>query len=152
MRAPDIESHPANQKAESPERNTVITECDLPDAPEKVWKALTVPKWLKAWLPEAIESEILAAEPNRLLRYRWAGGEADKDASGRALESVVTFELTGRADGGTHLRVVHRVAEESRVIPFGPRKKAPVAMAVGSSCARRHRGTLVVTAVLRRAA
>jgi len=93
----------------------VITECDLPDAPEKVWRALTVPELLVEWLPEALESEIVEAEPNRLLRYRWSGGEHDKDAAGRPVESVVSFELTGAEDGGTHLRVVHRplVLEET---------------------------------------
>ena len=28
----------------------VVTECDLPDAPQKVWKALTQPELLAAWL------------------------------------------------------------------------------------------------------
>ncbi len=114
--------------------NSVVTECDLPQAPEKVWKALTAPALLAGWLPEAIESEILEARPNRLLRYRWAD---DKDAAGRPLESVVSFELTGNTDGGTHLRVVHRVVEEARVIPFGLRRKAPVAMAMNPTWLRR---------------
>jgi uncharacterized protein YndB with AHSA1/START domain len=104
--------------AEPAAPNSVVTECDLPDAPEKVWRALTVPKLLADWLPEAVDSEILEAEPNRLLRYRWAGGEQDKDAAGRPLESVVSFELTGTEDGGTHLRVVHRplVEEPATVV------------------------------------
>ena len=40
-----------------------------------MWKALTVPELLAAWLPDAVNSEILAAEPNRLLRYRWPAKE-----------------------------------------------------------------------------
>jgi uncharacterized protein YndB with AHSA1/START domain len=28
----------------------IVTECDLPDPPEKVWRALTVPELLAAWL------------------------------------------------------------------------------------------------------
>jgi uncharacterized protein YndB with AHSA1/START domain len=119
---------------------SVVTECDLPEAPEKVWKALTVPRLLTRWLPDAIGSEILVAEPNRLLRYRWAGTDRDRDADGRPLESVVTFELTGTSNGGTHLRVTHGllvdavvvaragVAESASVIPFGPpRRGEPVA-------------------------
>jgi uncharacterized protein YndB with AHSA1/START domain len=101
----------------------VVTECDLPDAPEKVWKALTEPELLAAWLPEAVSCEVLVAEPNRLLRYRWRG-ESDRDAAGRVLESVVTFELTDNSTGGTHLRVDHRVLAD--VIPFR-RPHAPVA-------------------------
>jgi uncharacterized protein YndB with AHSA1/START domain len=111
------ESH-GDRAAEPASSNSVVTECDLPDAPEKVWRALTVPKLLADWLPEAVESEILEAQPNTLLRYRWAGGEQDKDAAGRPLESVVTFELTGTDGGGTHLRVVHRplVEEPATVV------------------------------------
>jgi uncharacterized protein YndB with AHSA1/START domain len=113
--------------------NSVVTECDLPDAPDKVWKALTVPKLLAAWLPDAVDSEILAAEPNRMLRYRWSGREEDRDERGRTLESVVTFELTGTDSGGTHLRVVHRlVGASSTVIAFRSRGRKPVTSAVAS--------------------
>jgi uncharacterized protein YndB with AHSA1/START domain len=123
-------------EADLPEPDTpksVVTECDLPDEPERVWKALTSPKLLAQWLPEAVGSEILEAQPNRKLRYRWPARKDDTDAGGRAVESVVSFELTGTTDGGTHLRVVHRVVEEVRVIPFGVRSKAPVALAGASS-------------------
>ncbi len=113
--------------------NCVVTECDLPEAPDKVWKALTVPKLLAAWLPDAIKSEILAAEPNRLLRYRWPGREQDRDERGQTLESVVTFELTGTENGGTHLRVVHRlVAASSNILVFRGRGRKPAASAVAS--------------------
>jgi hypothetical protein len=36
---------------------------------------------------------------------------------------VVTFELTCTADGGTHLRVDHRVVAVAAVIPFKLRKR-----------------------------
>ena len=110
----------------------VVTECDLPEAPEKVWKALTAPELLAAWLPEAVECEILAAEPDRLLSYKWRAGADDKDAVGHPVDSVVTFELTGTADGGTHLRVDHRVL--AAVIPFKLRKR-PVTSGSGGACA-----------------
>jgi uncharacterized protein YndB with AHSA1/START domain len=95
----------------------VVTECDLPDDPKKVWKALTVPELLAAWLPDAVDYEVLASEPDRLLRYRWRGNEFD---------SVVTFELSATPEGGTHLRVDHRV--QADVLPFRSRT-APVACA-----------------------
>lgn len=110
--------------------NSVVTECDLPQAPDKVWRALTVPRLLEAWLPDAVKSEILEAEPNRLLRYRWPGNEQDKDARGRTLESVVTFELTGTQTGGTHLRVVHSLQAPSNILPFKTRRTEPVACAL----------------------
>jgi uncharacterized protein YndB with AHSA1/START domain len=125
----DGEGRPGRRGAGTGRRSSVVTECDLPEAPDKVWKALTVPKLLAAWLPDAVNSEILAAEPNRLLRYRWSGREEDRDERGRTLESVVTFELTGTQTGGTHLRVVHRlVSASSNVVAFEGRRKEPFAM------------------------
>lgn len=99
----------------------VVTECDLPDAPKKVWKALTVPELLAAWLPDAVDYEVLASEPDRLLRYRWRGHEFD---------SVVTFELTPTSTGGTRLRVDHRVLAD--VLPFRSRGAEPVACGGGA--------------------
>ena len=112
--------------------DSVITECDLPETPEKVWKALTDPALLAAWLPEVVASEVLAAEPNRLLCYRWRPGDGDQDAVGRPVDSVVTFELTGTDTGGTHLRVDHRVL--AAVLPFKLRKR-PVTSGSGGTCA-----------------
>jgi uncharacterized protein YndB with AHSA1/START domain len=83
---------------------SVILECALEAPPEKVWRALTEPALLARWLPpmgpgEPIETRLLDAEPNRLVRYGWRGA-----ASG---DSVVTVELSPAADGGTWLRLVH---------------------------------------------
>ena len=89
--------------------NTVVTEVELPAAPARVWRALTVPRLLRAWLPEALSCEVLAAEPERLLRYRWRGGGDEGDALGLRPESHVTFELTATPAGGTRLRVTHRL-------------------------------------------
>ncbi|MBZ9794509.1 SRPBCC family protein [Mesorhizobium sp. ES1-4] len=99
-------------------------EYDLAEPPEKVWRALTVPELLAAWMmpndikpragsrfafagPDAaIECEILDAEPGRLLRYSWR--EQPRDAARRdPLDSTVTFTLARTLSGGTHLRVVH---------------------------------------------
>ncbi|CDX14610.1 Activator of Hsp90 ATPase 1 family protein [Mesorhizobium plurifarium] len=101
-------------------------ECDLPDSPEKVWRALTEPELLAAWLmpndikaeagsrfafagPDApIECEVLEAEPGRLLRYFWRERPGAKDADQLpAFDSIVTFTLARTASGGTHLRIVH---------------------------------------------
>jgi len=124
----DGESRAERRNARAEPRKSVVTECELPEAPDKVWKALTVPKLLAAWLPDAVDSEILAAEPNRSLSYRWPGREEDRDERGRRLESVVTFELTGTSTGGTHLRVVHRLVASARsnVLVFRARGGRPV--------------------------
>ncbi|WP_442921176.1 SRPBCC family protein [Mesorhizobium sp. Cs1299R1N1] len=97
-------------------------EYDLAEPPEKVWRALTVPELLAAWMmpndirprtgsrfafagPEApIECEILDAEPERLLRYSW---REQSDDAAHPLDSTVTFTLARTISGGTHLRIVH---------------------------------------------
>lgn len=98
---------------------SVIVDCDLAEPPEKVWRALTVPELLAAWLmpndfaPEVghdftfrpgqgadIACAVLDVEENRLLRYSWR--EEDQP-----VDSVVTVRLTPLAGGGTHLRLVH---------------------------------------------
>ncbi|RUV28089.1 MULTISPECIES: SRPBCC domain-containing protein [unclassified Mesorhizobium] len=104
--------------------DSIEFECELPDPPEKVWRALTVPDLLAAWMmpndikPEIgsrfafakagapIECEILNAEPERLLRYSWRERPAPGNAAD-PLDSIVTFTLGRTASGGTHLRIVH---------------------------------------------
>ena len=101
-------------------------ECELPDPPEKVWRALTVPELLAAWMmpnnimPEIgkrfafatpdtpIECEVLDAEPGKRLRYSWRERPAAGEANGSAgFDSTVTFTLARTPSGGTLLRIVH---------------------------------------------
>jgi uncharacterized protein YndB with AHSA1/START domain len=130
----DTNTVPAGDSLAS--RSVIVTECDLPEAPEKVWKALTTPELLAKWLPEAAGCEVLAAEPNRLLRYRWRPGADDRDESGRELDSVVTFELTNTPTGGTHLRVDHRVLTAAPVISLFRARQKPTACMLGASMLR----------------
>ena len=108
--------------------DSIVFECDLSESPEKVWRALTQPELLAQWLMPGdgesaarsadqsapinrsapVECEVLAAEPNRFLRYRWR--ETERGRAGKAREtvdSIVTFELSVMPTGGTHLRLVH---------------------------------------------
>lgn len=103
----------------------LLFECDLPDPPEKVWRALSEPELLAAWLmpndiePQAgkhfsfagpaapIECQVLDAEPGRLLRFSWRERPGTDDGELAAFDSVVTFTLARTAAGGTHLRIVH---------------------------------------------
>lgn len=112
------------EKTFDAEEEAIAFECDLPEAPEKVWRALTVPELVAAWLmpndlkPEpgarftfsgkpgeggSVECEVLDVVPERLIRYSWR----DEDARRQALDSTVTFELARTTEGGTHLRIVH---------------------------------------------
>ncbi len=93
--------------------DSVIVECELPDPPEKVWRALTEPdlvaEWLTADEPEPIEREVVLEEPHRLLRVAWRDGSD--------VESLVTFELERTATGGTNLRIVHTGISEAANAP-----------------------------------
>lgn len=98
---------------------SVIVDCDLAEPPEKVWRALTVPELLAAWLmpndfaPEVghdftfhperggdIACEVLDVEENRMISYSWREDD-------QPVESVVTVRLTPLTGGGTHLLLVH---------------------------------------------
>jgi uncharacterized protein YndB with AHSA1/START domain len=105
----------------------IVVECDFDEPPEKVWRALTEPELLAAWLaPDSmhpaengphrlvfgeeqvtVELEAVSEEPPHLLRYRWGATEREGAIGERRLDSVVTFELTESESGGTHLRIVH---------------------------------------------
>ena len=92
---------------------SVVVEREIPFAPEKIWRALTQPHLIEAWLMKndfkpavdhrfqlrgdggSVDCRVLVVEPNRSLSYTW-------DAMG--LESVVTWTLTPTG-AGTHLRM-----------------------------------------------
>ena len=111
-------------ESQSDAADAIEFEYDLAEPPEKVWRALTVPELLAAWMmpndmrpeignrfaftgPDApIECEILDAEPERLLRYSWREQPGDA-ARQDPLDSTVTFTLARTVSGGTHLRIVH---------------------------------------------
>jgi uncharacterized protein YndB with AHSA1/START domain len=98
---------------QSNETRSVVVEREMPYPPEKIWRALTQPHLIEAWLMKndfkpvvghafnlsadwgAVDCQVLAVEPNKTLSYKW-------DAMG--LESVVTWTLTPTS-AGTHLRM-----------------------------------------------
>jgi uncharacterized protein YndB with AHSA1/START domain len=97
----------------TPHVRAVVIERELPYPPEKIWRALTQPHLIEAWLMKSdfapvvghrfdfradwgsVGCEVLEVEANRTLSYSWAA---------MGLESVVTFTLT-ELGSGTHLRV-----------------------------------------------
>jgi uncharacterized protein YndB with AHSA1/START domain len=94
---------------------SVVIEREFPYSPEKIWRALTQPHLIEAWLMKndfapvvghrfdlradwgSVGCQVMEVQPNRTLSYTWAAV---------GLESVVTWTLT--ASGvGTHLRMEH---------------------------------------------
>ena len=99
---------------------SVVVERDLAWPPERVWRALTQPHLIEAWLMKndfspdighrftlrgdwggVLDCEVLAVEPNRRLTYSWNHAHEDPAFD---LQSVVTFTLAP-TPSGTHLRV-----------------------------------------------
>ena len=89
------------------ETDALVFECALDAPPEKVWRALTIPEYLERWLkPEKdLDLSVVTSEENRSLTYRWR--EAGQGAIVGMEDSLVTFELTPIATGGTWFRLTH---------------------------------------------
>ena len=140
-------------KATPQSSDSLVFECDFEEPPEKVWRALTEPEVLEAWLTpaETASYEILTADPHRLLRYRWRDRESEAaDSVEREIQSVVTVELAPGPEGGTHLRLTHADFKiVSTATPLSGVQVTPI------RCARRGRTrtvSLVAPRSLRRAA
>jgi uncharacterized protein YndB with AHSA1/START domain len=116
---------PAARRTES-----ILVEDKLPDSPEQVWRALTDPRLLEAWLMPnniraevgarfqfhtapapgwsgIVECEVLEVVPQRLLVYSWRGGSKAAEGYGHELDTVVTWKLTPLENGGTRLELEH---------------------------------------------
>ena len=99
---------------------SVIVEREIPYPPEKIWRALTQPHLIEAWLMKndfnpvvghrfnlradwgTVDCQVLAVEPNKTLSYTWGAYD---------LKSVVTWTLTPTTTG-TRLRM-----EQSGFLP-----------------------------------
>src|SRR4029079_11418173 len=96
---------------------SVFAEREIPSAPEKLWRALTQPHLIEAWLMKndfkpsvghrfnlrgdwggVLDCEVLAVEPHRMLSYTWNFAHENPAFD---LSSVVTFTLTP-SGAGTH--------------------------------------------------
>lgn len=106
--------------------DAIILETALDQPPELVWRALTEPALVARWLGVSdiraivgerfavkpggpageapVDCEVLEADPNHLLSYRWRSEGAGEAT---VLDTVVTWILEPTAEGGTRLRLVH---------------------------------------------
>ena len=106
--------------ATATDTRSVIVEREFPYPPEKLWRALTQPHLIEAWLMKndfkpvvghrfnlrgewggVLDCEVLEVEQDRTLSYTWNFAHDDAAFD---LKSVVTFTLTP-AGKGTHLRM-----------------------------------------------
>ena len=115
---------------------SIVVDYELPAPPAKVWRTLTEPKLMSAWLMEndivpevgrrftfrsrpmgdwdgTVACEVLAVEPQRLLSYSWRGG-----GTGNRLDTIVTWTLTPTSTG-TKLHLEHAgFADDHPGYPF----------------------------------
>src|SRR5437899_12134964 len=111
-----------NAKAET---QSISLEYDLPYPPEKVWRALTEPELLAAWIMAndmrplvghnftfkseptpwrdgMVHCEVLEIDPPKRLRYSWRSGPASSP-----LDTVLTWTLTPTGEGRTRRARAH---------------------------------------------
>ena len=85
----------------------LVLEYEFDEAPETVWRAVSEAELRDKWLPERLlaDGEPLSEVPGEEVRYRM------RDDDPPFLASTVTFEVKPRSDGGTRLRIVHRLSD-----------------------------------------
>jgi uncharacterized protein YndB with AHSA1/START domain len=111
--------------AQKPETQTITVEYELPQAPEKVWRALTEAELIARWLmvndlrpvvghrftfkaqpmpgwDGVVQCEVLEVVPPERLSYSWRGGPETS-----RLDTVVTWRLARTTSGGTRLVLEH---------------------------------------------
>ncbi|WP_407157103.1 SRPBCC domain-containing protein [Bradyrhizobium sp. STM 3557] len=81
----------------------LVQEYELDAPPEKVWRAISIPALREAWLPKGdlADAAPISSKPGEEVRYRLREDEPP------FLESIVTFQVSPNADGGTRLRIIH---------------------------------------------
>ncbi|MHC5231108.1 SRPBCC family protein [Brucella sp. LJL56] len=92
-------------RQEEPRGKGIELEYALDAAPQKVWRAISIPEFRENWLPsEALaDPEPASCKPGEEISYRMRESEPP------FLESMVTFRIVPGISGGTCLRVIHEL-------------------------------------------
>jgi hypothetical protein len=100
----------SDMASDAREETEIALEYELEAAPEKVWRAVTVPAFRERWLPEAelAEPEPIASVPGVEVRYRM------REEGASFPESTVTFRIEPGRHGGALLRIIHRMDGDAR--------------------------------------
>ncbi|MEO5322684.1 SRPBCC domain-containing protein [Mesorhizobium sp. CC13] len=114
--------------------DAIVVECELEAEPEKVWRALTVPELVSAWLDVPAADDVAAdttgpvyriveALPFSRVRYAW-----NDDSAGEP-DGFVTFDLAAQPGGGTWLRLTHSAEIGRRPAGAAANSNSPPVMA-----------------------
>lgn len=101
-----------------------VFEVELDSAPEKVWRAVTIPAFRERWLPPRTlaEEAPISLVPGEEVRYRLR----DEEPPHRL--STVTFEIRPGTEGGTLFRTVHQLDEQPSRRPAAANGNRPPRM------------------------
>lgn len=86
-----------------PDSRELVMEVELDAAPEKVWRALSIPAFREQWLPAA---DLSGEEPLRVCEPEHIAFVM-RESQPPHLSSTVSFELRPNGQGGTTLTIVH---------------------------------------------
>jgi uncharacterized protein YndB with AHSA1/START domain len=97
--------------ADQAQTDHLVFEYELDAPPQKVWRALSIAGFREKWLPKAAlaDAEPVRSVPGEEIGYRM------RDDEPPFLDSIVTFQLTPNADGGTHLKIIHRLDRQAEL-------------------------------------
>jgi len=92
------------------DREGLTLEYELDAPPETVWRAVSIAEYRERWLPGDLlaDAEPVSSVPGEAISYSM------QDDDPPFLASVVTFEVAPTDDGGTRLRIIHRLSEARR--------------------------------------
>jgi uncharacterized protein YndB with AHSA1/START domain len=93
--------------ADQAQTDQLVFDVELDAPPQKVWRALSIAGFREKWLPKAALAD---AEPVRLVPGEEIGYRM-RDDEPPFQQSIVTFQLSPNAGGGTNLRIIHRLAD-----------------------------------------
>ena len=81
----------------------LVLDYELDAPPEKVWLAISDPALRARWLPkrDLADATPISSISGEEVRYRM------RDDEPPFLESIVTFQVSPNAAGGTRLRIIH---------------------------------------------
>lgn len=97
------------QSARPKPETGIVLNFDLDEAPEKVWRAISLPAFRERWLPAdtLVSPQAVSQLAGREVSYLISDGVPP------FLESVVTFRIVPHPTGGTSLQIVQNLTQES---------------------------------------
>jgi uncharacterized protein YndB with AHSA1/START domain len=106
-----------NGKKMDAQQECIDLQYEIDEAPQKVWRAITMPEFRQSWLPDAdlADSEATTLTPGHAVTCKM------RDNAPPFLESTVTFHVVPNAAGGTSLRII-QVPDDQRLAQ--PKKAA----------------------------